>query len=374
MKKGYKLILLFSIILIILLLCNAFIINFLSGYNMVIFLLFILLIFHYFFIMEKDKNRYLKEILFEILLFSIGFFILYYLLGLVVGLTKTVNYLSIYSIKTIITPLVLYIILRELFRYNMMAKSDNNMICTIVVILLLILLDVSNTYYYSIFNNQYDILKFVALTVLPAISKNISYSYITKKMGYKPIIVFDLIFSLYVYILPLIPNPSEYIVAIIYLLVPILFAFRIIKFFEDKKRNKIASNYQKIRFKSALVPLAIIFVMVYFYSGYFRYYTVAVATGSMEPRINKGDLVIVDQKYSFDSIQIGDVIAYKREEYIIVHRVVKKVKLGDSYVLYTKGDANSNMDDFVIEHDMIVGKVNHKISYLGYPTVWFNKK
>ena len=374
MKKGYKLILLFSIILIILLLCNAFIINFLSGYNMVIFLLFILLIFHYFFIMEKDKNRYLKEILFEILLFSIGFFILYYLLGLVVGLTKTVNYLSIYSIKTIITPLVLYIILRELFRYNMMAKSDNNMICTIVVILLLILLDVSNTYYYSIFNNQYDILKFVALTLLPAISKNISYSYITKKMGYKPIIVFDLIFSLYVYILPLIPNPSEYIVAIIYLLVPILFAFRIIKFFEDKKRNKIASNYQKIRFKSALVPLAIIFVMVYFYSGYFRYYTVAVATGSMEPRINKGDLVIVDQKYSFDSIQIGDVIAYKREEYIIVHRVVKKVKLGDSYVLYTKGDANSNMDDFVIEHDMIVGKVNHKISYLGYPTVWFNKK
>ena len=374
MKKGYVKLLIFSILLIILVLCNAFIIDFLSGYKMVIFLIVLLLIFNYFFVIEKDINLYFKDIVFEIILFSIAFFILYYLLGLVVGLAKTANFLSFESFKTILIPLILYSILREIFRYNMLLKADNNMICTVIVVFLFILLDVTNAYHYTNFNTQYDTLSFIALTLLPSISKSISYSYIIKRIGYKAVIIFDLIISLYKYIFPLIPNPNEYVVSIIYLLLPILFAFKIIKFLEAKKRNKINSNYHKIRFKSILIPLSIVLILVYFYSGYFRYFVIAIATGSMEPNINKGDIVIVDKNYSYNNLEIGQVIAYKKDDVIIVHRIIKRLNIGDSYVYYTKGDANSHMDDIVIEEDMIVGIVNHKIPYLGYPTVWFNDK
>ena len=120
------------------------------------------------------------------------------------------------------------------------------------------------------------------------------------------------------------------------------------------------------------LPLVIVLVLVYFYSGYFRYFAIAVATGSMEPNIYRGDVVIVDKKYSFNDIEPGEVIAYKKEDVIIVHRVIKKLKIRDSFIYYTKGDANEKMDDFVIEKDMIVGVVDYRIPFMGYPTVWFN--
>ena len=374
MKKGYKKLLFFSFIIIVLILCNTFIINFLSGYKIVLFLTILLLIFNRVFVIEKDRHLYFKDILFEIFMFSMAFFILYYLMGLFVGLAKTANYLSFYSIKVIILPLILYCVLREVFRYNMLCKADNNKLCTILVIVLIILMDISNDYYYADFNTSYDILRFIALVFLPAISKGLSYSYISKKMGYKPVIIFDLVFSLYKYVFPLIPNPNEYIVSIICLVTPILFAFRIVKFFEVREKHKLPSDYKKLKLKGIALPLAVLLVLVYFYSGYFRYFTIAIASGSMEPMIKKGDVVIADQKFDSKKLEIGQVIAYKKNGVIIVHRIVKKIKLGDSYIYYTKGDANSNMDDFVIEEDMIVGRVNHKISYIGYPTVWFNNK
>ena len=121
-----------------------------------------------------------------------------------------------------------------------------------------------------------------------------------------------------------------------------------------------------------ILPALIIIPLVYFVSGYFHYHAIVIASGSMEPNINIGDVVIVDQKAT--KFDVDDVIAYKQGNIIIVHRIVRKINLGDSYYYYTKGDANSSMDDFVIEEDMIVGKVNYKIPYLGYPTIWFSKK
>ncbi len=374
MKKGYIRLLIFSLLLIILSLFNAFVVNIFSGYKIVIFLLIVLVVFNQIFVMERNRRLYYRDILFEILLFSLTYFIVYYLLGLVVGLAWTSNYLTMPYITGILIPIILYCILREILRYNMISKADNNMLCTIIVIILFIILDISNAFYFTLFNSQYDVLKFIALAFLPAVSKNISYSYISKRIGYKPLIIFDLIFSLYLYILPIVPNINEYVMSIIYLIVPILFAFKILRFYEAKKNDKISSNYHAIKLKHAIVPAILVFTLVYFYSGYFRFYTIAVATGSMSPNINKGDVVIVDKKYSFNNLEVGDIIAYRKEGVIIIHRIAKKVSFGDSYLLYTKGDANNNMDDFVIKEDMIVGNVKQRIRYIGYPTVWFNEK
>ena len=374
MKKGYIRLFIFSLLLIILSLFNAFVVNIFSGYKIVIFLLIVLVVFNQIFVMERNRRLYYRDILFEILLFSLTYFIVYYLLGLVVGLAWTSNYLTMPYITGILIPIILYCILREILRYNMISKADNNMLCTIIVIILFIILDISNAFYFTLFNSQYDVLKFIALAFLPAVSKNISYSYISKRIGYKPLIIFDLIFSLYLYILPIVPNINEYVMSIIYLIVPILFAFKILRFYEAKKNDKISSNYHAIKLKHAIVPAILVFTLVYFYSGYFRFYTIAVATGSMSPNINKGDVVIVDKKYSFNNLEVGDIIAYRKEGVIIIHRIAKKVSFGDSYLLYTKGDANNNMDDFVIKEDMIVGNVKQRIRYIGYPTVWFNEK
>lgn len=372
MKKGYKRLIVFLSALIFIFLINTFCINILSGYKTILFLIVLLPIFDIYFMMEKDRHRYMKDIYFEVFIYVMFFFVFYYLLGLVVGLAKTSNYYSFIGFKQFIIPIIGYTILREILRYNLLCKAEGSKICTILVVVLIFLMDISDDYYFAVFKSQYDILKFIALTALPMLARNICYSYLSRKTGYKPVIIFDLVFTLFPYLIPVIPNPSEYIVSVIYLLLPIIFVYRIVNFFEKKKDNLLPSNYKKRHVQGIILPVIIIMTLVYFYSGYFRYYAVAIASGSMSTKIERGDIVIIDQKDH--EFEIGEVMAYKREGLIIVHRVVNKIILGDSVIYYTKGDANNNVDDIVIEEDMIIGKVNHKIKYVGYPTVWFNKE
>ena len=128
MKKGYKRLLFFIVLLILVLLVNSFLINIFSPYKMILFLLFLLLIFHLFFVIEKDNHRYLNDVIFEVFIYSISFFLLFYILGFIVGYVKTQNYYTLYGFTQFIIPTILYCILREFFRYNMLCKADGSKI------------------------------------------------------------------------------------------------------------------------------------------------------------------------------------------------------------------------------------------------------
>ncbi len=94
----------------------------------------------------------------------------------------------------------------------------------------------------------------------------------------------------------------------------------------------------------------------------------------MNPEIKKGDVVIIEKiSTNYDSINIGEVLAYKYNDMIIVHRIVNIVKEQDKYYFYTKGDANNEMDNITITQDMVIGIVHYKVPYIGYPTVWLNE-
>ena len=113
--------------------------------------------------------------------------------------------------------------------------------------------------------------------------------------------------------------------------------------------------------------------MVYFSSGYFRYWAIAVATGSMHPVINKGDVVIIEKIDNYNKLKKGDVIAFRYNNVMIVHRIVNIVEDRNDMYFYTKGDANEEDDNFAIKKNMIVGVVNTRIPFVGVPTVWLNE-
>ena len=92
----------------------------------------------------------------------------------------------------------------------------------------------------------------------------------------------------------------------------------------------------------------------------------------MTPNINKGDVVVIEKTADFEHIDIGQVIAYKKGNIIVVHRLIKKIQVDGKYYFYTKGDANDDVDNYEITEDMMVGIVNIKIPIIGYPTVWVN--
>ena len=87
--------------------------------------------------------------------------------------------------------------------------------------------------------------------------------------------------------------------------------------------------------------------------------------------VNKGDVVVIERKIkNYDDIKIGQIMAVKHENIIVVHRLVKKIKSSDEMYYYTKGDANNDIDNFKITKKDIYGIVNTKIPYIGLPTVW----
>ncbi len=98
------------------------------------------------------------------------------------------------------------------------------------------------------------------------------------------------------------------------------------------------------------------------YTGIGGYSMFRVVTGSMEPTIPTGALLIA-QETSVEEIRTGDIICFRtREEEIVgkivTHRVVERLESAEGSVLFrTQGDANLAADSYFVEQDHLIGKV-----------------
>ena len=95
----------------------------------------------------------------------------------------------------------------------------------------------------------------------------------------------------------------------------------------------------------------------------------AVLSGSMEPRLKVGSLVVT-RPVEPEAIALGDIIIFRRTtvgENLICHRVIG---IEESSPLYfkTKGDANDDPDPFIVPAQNVVGKIYLHVPFLGYGT------
>jgi len=100
-----------------------------------------------------------------------------------------------------------------------------------------------------------------------------------------------------------------------------------------------------------------------------NYRIMAVQSGSMEPVIKTGSIVIVRPVPQSDYYKIGDIITFKetnKTRTSITHRIYDiKVSEGKpSYI--TKGDANNSPDRREITEKEVIGKVLFSVPYIGY--------
>lgn len=371
MKRGYKKLLIFEILLILILILNSFVWNILKGYVMIGFLLLLIVLFMFFFGIEKDRHRYVKDIIFDMVILLLGAFLLYYLTGIFFGFYRVDNYYTLYGIMTFILSNALLVCLKEYLRYQVFNKSEGNKTLVILSCVLFILFDLTSSLHYADFSSVYNAFMFFALTFIPMVSINIAASYITMKVGYKPNLVWRLVTTLYVYMLPMVPNPNEYILSLIRFAFPLLLAYRVHIFFAKEKDREVDRNYKKRNILVLMIPSVFMLVVIYLTSGYFKYSALAIASGSMSPNINKGDVVIYEKIDSYDSLKIGDVIVYKYDNVVVVHRIINIIN-EDGYYFYTKGDNNNSLDNVAVKEDMLIGIVKGRLPYIGLPTVWLN--
>ena len=110
-KVNYRLVI-FQIILLLILFFNSIFYNFLNNYKMIGFIIVLLLIFKFLFGFEKDRHRYMKNSIINIIMYLLTFFILYYLLGIVITFARNAGYYSLYGFLNFTLRIFIYIVKR----------------------------------------------------------------------------------------------------------------------------------------------------------------------------------------------------------------------------------------------------------------------
>lgn len=90
-----------------------------------------------------------------------------------------------------------------------------------------------------------------------------------------------------------------------------------------------------------------------------------ILSGSMEPAISPGDVVIVDASAA---VAVGDVITFRDGSIPTTHRVVA-VQDG---AFVTQGDANEDPDAALVAPESVLGQVVLTIPLLGHVILWAN--
>ena len=95
---------------------------------------------------------------------------------------------------------------------------------------------------------------------------------------------------------------------------------------------------------------------------------VVVISGSMEPVLYRGDLLIIQARAAED-IHLSDIVVYQDTTYHttgpIVHRIIEIRETDGEYEYVTKGDNNSVPDRGVRTYDEILGVVVARIPWVG---------
>ena len=103
-----------------------------------------------------------------------------------------------------------------------------------------------------------------------------------------------------------------------------------------------------------------------------------VSSGSMIPVLNVGDILIVKDGNTFNSLKVGDIIVFNRPQggdRVIVHRIIELSDRFGEKVIVTKGDANDGIipgTDFPIREKDYIGTVAYTVPKVGLVLKYLN--
>jgi len=132
---------------------------------------------------------------------------------------------------------------------------------------------------------------------------------------------------------------------------------------KESVMKKAAEN-----FCAALLVVLMLAVVLTFLAPRFGWRMDALFSGSMEPQLKVGGVVIT-RPVEAEEIKARDIITFhsSRRDVPTSHRVVA-IEQGSQFRFLTKGDANEDADPFIVPAQNVVGKVCFHIPYFGYAT------
>jgi signal peptidase len=119
---------------------------------------------------------------------------------------------------------------------------------------------------------------------------------------------------------------------------------------------------------SAMLAVAVLLFAAVGIARAFEYHALTVMSGSMEPTLHVGDLVI-ERRVSPLDLHAGDVVTFRDPDEnarLLTHRVFRFRARGAKAYVVTKGDANRTVERWSIPTEGTLGRVEFRVPKIGY--------
>ena len=374
MKTSEIKLFLIEVFTLIILVINAFFLSIFNLYTLSLFLLFMLIITILLVGFEREKITNKKKNIKIILTFTISLLIIKYGLGLLSGFLYSPYSKSLVGIFRNVFPVLLLVIVSEVFRFDMIVKSSKNKILFVGSILIFTLSYLNITNDLTNITSLKRTVEIVSTDILMVLFENIALSFLSRNYGYSGALSYSLVMNLYIYFVPIVPGLGDYLEAAVMIGFPIITLIFSNYLLEATKKENYDPRDKHIFARLIRFVLVMgIIILVALNSNLFRYWIAVIASGSMEPTIKIGDIIVIDKSYKerIDEVQEGDVLVFGMNGKIYTHRVVKVNVKNNEYSFITKGDReNQSIDSWVVTKNELIGVTKYTIKGLGLPAIW----
>ena len=315
---------------------------------------------------KKSESYYSRQVNILMIGFAVIYLIVFYLMGIYFGYYKAPTTFGIKTILNYILPFSVIIVSSEYIRKSLIVQKGK--ISYVLVTISMILIDL------VIYSGVYDVSKLddmltmVGFILFASIACNLLYNYITYRYGSKGVIIYRLMTILYAYIMPYIPDVYIFFRSFLRMLYPYII-YLTLEYTYSKSNRATAYKDRNKNIISTFVLVIIMCIIIGLISCKFEYGALVIGSESMTGSINKGD-VILFKAYHNEDLKPEEVIIFYNNDIKTVHRIVKIETINKEIRYYTKGDANTNIDNGYVTKDRIIGTTKMKIRYIGYPTLW----
>ncbi|MEM3696540.1 MAG: signal peptidase I [Candidatus Bathyarchaeia archaeon] len=233
--------------------------------------------------------------------------------------------------------------------------------------------------YYLDLTSPLAIAEFLIRTLIPTLATSLLATYFAYLGGLPANLTYMAVPVFFTWFSPILPNiqwQTQSILTVTATTIGFIILDQTVKPLPTAKERRIHRIRLTRKGKSQTIywtAIALIAVIaVWSTTGLLGFTPTIIASGSMQPTLNPGDIAIVIATPA-KTIKIGDIIQYQATAQApTIHRVIDKYTSGGTLWFITQGDAN-NAPDNPVNEQQIMGKVVLTIPKLGWISIYLKE-
>ncbi len=214
-----------------------------------------------------------------------------------------------------------------------------------------------------------EVVNYLNSTIFPSLAGNLLASYLALLAGPLAAIAYLGLQQAFWLFSPVLPDLTWVLRGLIGTAVPILGLVVVNRYYSSQTLRGKARQAKEGSLAGWIVTTIAAVAIIWFSVGLFPIHPTLVASGSMRPGIDVGDVVIIAEAAA-DVVREGDVIEFRRESATIIHRVIEIQEVGSTKFFVTKGDANNAPDPEPVMSGQIIGKAVFTVPKIGWVAIW----